>query len=44
MIKVWIRRFGTKEMKFFESMEEAQAFVDEMRFDSDDPSCCGISR
>lgn len=42
MFKVWISRFGGKEFKYFDSMEKAEEFCENLRIASDDNSCCGV--
>ena len=42
LVKIWMKSFGFKEYKYFDSYDEAMAFVEEARRENDDPCCCGI--
>ena len=42
LVKIWMKSFGFKEYKYFDSYDEAMAFVEEAKRVNDDPCCCGI--
>ena len=42
LVKIWMKSFGFKEYKYFDSYDEAAEFVENYRLACDDPCCCGI--
>jgi hypothetical protein len=42
MYKIWIKHFGHKDYKYFDDLDDARSFIEDLREVNEDPNCCGL--